>query len=99
GLSRASSPQKRKRVAPCGSAVATPNTVWDVSRKRCHGGGPAPVRERSLVGGLALLGERALCLAHPLAGREQPGVGALERLGAGADLEQQQRAVGRISDI
>jgi len=34
-------PQKRQRVAPCGSALATPNTVWAVSRKRCHGGGPA----------------------------------------------------------
>jgi hypothetical protein len=33
--------QKRQRVAPCGSAVATPNTVCAVSRKRCHGGGPA----------------------------------------------------------
>ena len=39
--SRASSPQKHQRVAPCGSAVATPNTVRAVSRKRCHGGGPA----------------------------------------------------------
>jgi hypothetical protein len=28
------STQKRQRVAPCGSAVATPNTVWAVSRKR-----------------------------------------------------------------
>jgi len=33
--------QKRQRVAPCGSAPATPNTVRTVTRNRCHGGGPA----------------------------------------------------------
>jgi P27 family predicted phage terminase small subunit len=31
----------RHRVAPNGSAVATPYTVWNVRRNRCHGGGPA----------------------------------------------------------
>lgn len=30
-----------QRVAPNGSAVATPTTVSKVKRKRCHGGGPA----------------------------------------------------------
>jgi hypothetical protein len=34
--------------------------------------GRLPVRDHSLVGGLGLLGELALCLAHPLAGGE-PG--------------------------
>ncbi len=32
--------QKRQRVAPWGSAVATPNTVWNVTRNSCHGPGP-----------------------------------------------------------
>ncbi len=32
---------KRQRVAPCGSAVATPKAVWRVKRYRCQGGGPA----------------------------------------------------------
>src|SRR4029450_1424827 len=32
---------KRQRVAPYGSAVATPNTVWNLKRYRCQGGGPA----------------------------------------------------------
>jgi hypothetical protein len=32
---------KRQRVAPYGSALATPNTVWGVKRYRCQGGGPA----------------------------------------------------------
>jgi hypothetical protein len=31
----------RQRVAPDGSAPATPTTVWNVNRYRCHGGGPA----------------------------------------------------------
>src|SRR5438105_6647379 len=34
-------PQKRQRVAPHGSAVATPNAVVGVIRNRCHGGRPA----------------------------------------------------------
>jgi hypothetical protein len=36
------------------------------------------------------LGELALGLAQPLTRRKQPGVGALECRGAGADLEQAQ---------
>jgi hypothetical protein len=40
-LARAHKAQKRHRVAPYGSAVATPNAVPAVTRNRCHGGGPA----------------------------------------------------------
>ena len=34
-------PPKRQRVAPYGSAVATPKASWKVKRYRCQGGGPA----------------------------------------------------------
>src|SRR5262249_19050915 len=33
--------QNVQRVAPCGSAVATPVITFGVNRYRCHGGGPA----------------------------------------------------------
>jgi hypothetical protein len=49
-----------------------------------------PVGDDSLVGGLGLPGELALCRAHLLACRPGPGVFALQRRGAGADLEQAQ---------
>jgi hypothetical protein len=47
-----------------------------------------PVANAASVGGLRLLSELALRGAHPLAGREGPRGGALERLFTGAELEQ-----------
>src|SRR5215216_2607918 len=49
-----------------------------------------PVGDDSLVGGLGLLGELALCGAHLLARRPGPRRRALQRRRAGADLEQAQ---------
>jgi hypothetical protein len=42
GDARFAPAQKRQRVAPCGSAVATPKTVWNRTRNTCHGAGPVP---------------------------------------------------------
>ena len=46
-----------------------------------------PVADGALVGGLRLLGELFLGLAHPLAGGPGAGGLALARRGAGGDLE------------
>src|SRR5215218_5304857 len=63
---------------------------------RCRAGalllrlGALPVGDGALVSGFGLTRERAFGFAHPLPGRPDSGVGALERRRAGADLEQAQ---------
>jgi hypothetical protein len=57
--------------------------------------GCLPVADHPLVGGLGLLGELAPGLAHPLAGGPHAGSRALQRRGAGGDLEQPQLLGGQ----
>ena len=79
------------RLALRGPDMRAPLSRSRPSFRRCR----LPVGDRPRVGGLGLLGELALGVAHLLPRRPDAGVGALQRRGAGADLEQPQLLGGQ----